>query len=30
MSFEEKDIVAFEKLLSTLDDIILERENKLK
>lgn len=30
MPLEEKDIVAYEKLLSTLDDIILERENNLQ
>ena len=30
MYLEEKDIVSYEKLLSNLDDIVLERENNLK
>jgi hypothetical protein len=30
MSLEEKDIIAYEKLLSNLDGIILERENNLQ
>jgi len=30
MSLEKKDIVAYEKLLSNLDDIILEREKDLQ
>jgi hypothetical protein len=29
-SLEEKDILAYERLLSNLDDIILERENNLQ
>ena len=30
MSLEEKDIIAYEKLLSNLDENILERENNLQ